>query len=118
MEYSRHPRFKRTIDVPPIKLTQRDREIIRLVHQHRFLRSSHIVALIRATPQPVLRRLQLLYHHAYLERPRAQIEYYQKGGSRPMVYGIGNKANAVLKQLPSFLPHRQWSEKNRTVGRI
>jgi hypothetical protein len=27
----------------------------------------------------VLRRLQLLFHHGYLDRPRAQIDYYRAG---------------------------------------
>src|SRR6266571_2918739 len=97
MEFPRIARFKRTNDVAPIELTGRDREIIQMVHQHRFLDSRDIVGLTGASPQPLLRRLQLLYHHGYLDRPLAQIDYYQKGGSRPMVYGLGSKATSVLK---------------------
>jgi DNA-binding Lrp family transcriptional regulator len=98
MEFSRLPRFNRASTVPSIELTHRDREIIRLVHRHRFLRSSQILALIGASPQQLLRRLQLLYHHGYLERPRAQIDYYDQGGSHHMVYGLGNRGAALLKQ--------------------
>src|SRR5438876_6407986 len=113
MEFRRLPRFKRAATVTPMKLTERDRDILRLVHRHRFLRSSHITSLIGGSSQQLLRRLQLLYHHGYLERPRCQIDYYQEGGSRRMVYGIGDKSAALLK-------HEQlhWSEKNRSVGRI
>jgi len=32
---------------------------------------------------------QLLYHHAFLDRPRPQIEYYREGGSRHIIYGLG-----------------------------
>jgi len=119
MESSRISRFKRSSTVRPIQLTARDRQIIRFVHRHRFLRSSHIVALIGGSAQQVLRRLQLLYHHGYLERPRAQIDYFQRGGSHCMVYGIGNKGAALLKQ-ESTIPFHQlnWSAKNRSVGRI
>jgi hypothetical protein len=60
------PRFKRASTVAPIQLTKRDREIIRLVHRHRFLRSHQIVALLDASQQQVLRRLKSLYHHGYL----------------------------------------------------
>lgn len=73
MESVRLPRFKRATEIPPIRLTGRDREIIRQVHRHRFLRSSHIVALIGGSSQQVSRRLQRLFHHGYLDRPRSQI---------------------------------------------
>jgi len=102
-----------------MELTNRDHEIIRLVHRHRFLRSRQIMALIGGSPQQVLRRLQLLYHHGYLERPRAQLDYYQKSGSRYIVYGLGNKGGAILKQeLGAAFRKLPWSEKNRSVGRI
>lgn len=102
-----------------MQLTERDREIIRLVHRHRFLRSSQIVALVGSSSQPLLRRLQLLYHHGYLERPRTQIDYYHQGGSRHIIYGLGNKGGALLKQeLAAPFPKLSWGEKNRSVGRI
>jgi hypothetical protein len=63
--------------------------------------------------------LQLLYHHGFLERPRAQIDYYHKGGSHSMVYGIGNKGVTLLKQELGLSFHGiHWGEKNRSVGRI
>ena len=63
MESSRLPRFKRAPTVAPMALTERDREIIRLVYRHRFLRSPQIVAVIGGSPQQLLRRLQRLYYH-------------------------------------------------------
>src|SRR5882724_4307201 len=98
MPQVRSPRFKRAPTVAPMRLTDRDREIIRLVHRHQFLRSHQIVALIAGSQQQVLRRLKLLYHHRYLERPRAQLEYYERGGSRPMVYGLSGKGAKLLEQ--------------------
>jgi hypothetical protein len=98
MESRRLPRFKRAPAVPPIALTERDRAIIRQVFRHRFLRSSQIVSLAGGSAQQVLRRLQLLFHHEYLERPRVQIEYYHQGGSREIVYGLGGKSASLLKQ--------------------
>ena len=119
MQSSRLPRFKRASTIPPIQLTERDHEIIRLVHRHRFLRSSHILALITGSPQQLLRRLKLLYHHGYLERPRAQIDYYHRGGSHHVVYSLGNKGAAFLKKKlgPAFR-ELSWNEKNRSVRRI
>jgi len=119
MVFPRLPRFKRAAQAEPIQLTKRDREIIRLVHRHRLLRSSHIVSLIPGSAQQLLRRLQLLYHHGYLERPRAQIDYYQNGGSHHIVYGLGNKGWALLKrELGARFPDLQGAEQNRAIGRM
>ncbi len=119
MKLTRLPRFKRASAIPQIQLTQRDLTIIRLIHRHRFLRSSHISALIGGSERQILRRLQLLFHHGYLERPRAQLEYFHKGGSRPMAYGLGNKGAALLREeFGITFRHLRWSEKNRSVGRM
>jgi DNA-binding Lrp family transcriptional regulator len=118
MKFIRLPRFKRATAVSPLQLTERDREIIRLIHQHRFLRSSHIKSLMNSSPQQILRRLQLLYHHRYLERPRAQIDYYRQGGSRAIVYGLGSKGSALLKRSFRLPGHAlDWGGKNRVAGR-
>ncbi len=119
MDSSRLPRFKRSSVVAPMQLTERDREIIRLVDRHRFLHSSQIVALIGGSSQQLLRRLKLLYHHGFLERPRAQLEYYRQSGSHHIVYGLGNKGGTLLKQEFGIALRRvSWGEKNRAVGRI
>src|ERR1035441_9466508 len=111
----RLPRFKRSPDIPPLRLTSRDGEILKCLQRHRFLRSDHIVALSGGSRQQVLRRLQMLYHHGYLERPRCQIDYYQSG-SRCIAYGLGNKGAALLKRefaLPSY--SQDWNWKNRVT---
>jgi hypothetical protein len=119
MGSSRLPRFKRSPHTAPLRLTDRDREIIRLVYTHRFIRSHHIVALIGGSPQQILRRLQLLYHQGYLERPRAQIDSYHRGGSRRIAYGLGNKGGMLLKQtLGVAFRNSSWNEKNQAVGRM
>lgn len=115
MESLRLPRFKRVPEVAAMQLTERDRDILRHVHRHRFLRSSHLATLIGGSPQQLLRRLRLLYHHGYLERPRAQIDYYHRGGSRCLAYGLGNQGAALLQQERS---RSDWSAKNTTVGRL
>ena len=117
--HSHLPRFKRSSAVASIHLTERDRQIVRLVYEHRFLRSSQIVTLVGGSQQQLLRRLTLLYHHGFLERPRAQIDYYHQAGSRQIIYGLGNKGGTLLKQeLGGVLRKVSWGEKNRAVGRI
>lgn len=119
MESIRLPRFKRAHEMGPIHPTARDRQVVQLIHRHRFLRSSQIVSLLNDSSPPILRRLQLLYHHGHLERPRAQLDYYHLSGSRPIVYGLGNKGAAFLRnELGVRVPDVNWGEKNRSVGRI
>jgi hypothetical protein len=119
MAASRLPRFKRASAIAAIRLTERDREIIRLVHRFRFVRSSHICSLIPGSPQQLLRRLKLLYHHGFLERPRAQIDYYHRGGSRHMVYGLGSKGAPFLwSDFDPGFGQVRWGEKNRAATRV
>ena len=99
-----------------MQLTERDRTIIRLVHRHRFLSSRQIIALIGDSSLQMLRRLKLLYHHGFLERPRAQLQYYHTPGTRPIVYGVSAKSVMLLKQ--KLGDSQLWSEKNRTVGQV
>ena len=110
---SRLPRFQRVAKVAPIQLTERDHEIIRLVNRHRFLRSHQIIALVGGSSQQLSRRLQRLFHHGYLERPRAQLQYYESSGSQTIAYGLGNKSSSLLQINPAT-----WGEKNRAIGRM
>jgi len=59
------------------------------------------------------RRLQWLFHHGYLERPRAQLQYYEHSGSQTIAYGLGNKSGSLLQ-----LNRASWGEKNRAIGRM
>jgi Replication-relaxation len=117
----RRPRFRRaTTALQPMKITPRDLEILRQIAVHRFLRSSHITALVDGSTQQVLRRLQLLFHHGYLERPVAQIDYYyQRGGSREMVYGLASRgAGRLRRDLDMPFTRMDWSGKNQRAGRL
>lgn len=119
MQNNRSPRFKRVATVAPIQLTDRDRDLIRFVHRHRFLRSHHIAALLGGSEQQIVRRLQLLFHHGYLERPRIQLQYVERGGSWPIAYGLGNKGGALLRREHGLaVDSHAWSEKNHAVGRV
>lgn len=119
MDFPRLPRFIRATPSDSMHLTARDREILRTVHRHHFLRSSHIVQLTGGSPQGIVRRLQWLYHHGYVERPRAQLEYYHKGGSREIVYGLADKgARLIRREKRLGERYVRWSDKNRNVERM
>jgi hypothetical protein len=119
MASPRLSRFERSPEVAPFQLTERDKEIIRLVYRHRFLRSSHIRALTPGSDQQLLRRLKLLYHHGYLTRPRAQIDYYHHGGSSEMVYCLGRNGASLLKmELGDMFRSVPWDEDNNSDRRV
>src|ERR1019366_4406877 len=83
---SRRARFRRD-DPHPIRLTADDIAVIRHVGRHRFFRSTHLLRLLeQRSPKKLLERLGALYHNGYLDRPRAQLDYYATAGSAPIVY--------------------------------
>lgn len=102
-----------------MELTPRDAEILRLLRRHRFLRSNHIAALLGDSRQQLLRRLQKLYHHGYVERPLCQLDYFHRGGSLAMVYGLGNRGAAFLLRTQNSVPVRlDWNARNRSATRL
>jgi DNA-binding Lrp family transcriptional regulator len=102
-----------------MELTARDVTILRAVNRHHFLRSHQIAALVGGSRQQVLRRLQILYHHGYLERPPCQIDYYQRPGSRRIVYGLASRGAAHLRRVANIPFNRlDWTSRNRAVKRL
>ena len=113
----RLPRFSRAQIVANMEIVSRDRHLLNLVHQHRFLTSSHIIRLCGGSRRGTLHRLHLLYHHGFLERPRCQLDYYYRSGSRPLVYGLTDKGRELLSPNGAEFTTNRLSEKNRSVGR-
>jgi len=94
---ARAPRFKRRPKaVGRLALQERDIEIIRLVDEYRFLDSEQMCALVQGSKQVILRRLQKLFHHGYLDRPINQINPFL--GYRKMVYALGDKGADLLAE--------------------
>ncbi|HEX4961382.1 MAG TPA: replication-relaxation family protein [Thermoanaerobaculia bacterium] len=114
---TRRPRFER-VPVRGIALTSRDLELLRAVYRHRLLRSTHLVALSGGSSQATLRRLQLLFHHGYLDRPPMQLDWYARG-SEPMVYALGNRGAEVLETMDQVKRGgTRWDTKNRNLSRV
>jgi hypothetical protein len=114
MQVARLPRFQRSSEIRSLRLTDRDLNVLRQLGKHKFLRSNHFASLLPGSRQQIIRRLQSLYHHGYLQRPRCQIDYFQSG-SRPIVYGLGHKGVALLK---SEFPTAQRELGRRRVGQV
>src|SRR5262249_43643933 len=113
----RRPRFRRT-DPPAFRLTDDDLAIIRLVAQHRFLRSTHIAALIGRSLDRTNDRLCRLFHSGYIDRPRAQLDHYPTNGSGPMVYALSDLGAQLLRHRDAAgLEGHERGRKNREAGR-
>lgn len=115
---SRRPRFRRASEPLAFRLTDGDVEIVRLLARHRFLRSTHIAALVGRSPDRVNDRLMRLFHAGYVDRPRAQLDRYPDRGSAPMVYALANGGARLLAERHDFsFTSSDWSRKNETAGR-
>src|SRR5436305_2232733 len=112
----RLPRFERA-PARGIILTPRDLQILRAVERHRLLRSTHLTALAGGSPQTTLRRLQLLFHHGYLDRPAMQLDWYARG-SESLVYALGRRGSEVLEADGEMRRGGvRWDTKNRNLSR-
>lgn len=115
---TRRARFRRD-HPPPLRLTADDLAILRHVAAHRFLRSTHLVALMNRPAKKIVERLGTLYHNAYLDRPRAQLDYYATAGSAPLVYGLGTKGADRLSEIDGRpRVNVDWTTKNRSAKRL
>lgn len=119
MPYIRAPRFSRIDDARNIQITPRDFSIIERVFRYRLLTSRQIASLAGGSSQNLLRRLKLLYHCGYLDRPLSQLDYYYSKGSHPIVYALGDRG-ADLLQVKFGIPRSEidWTAKNRSLKRV
>jgi hypothetical protein len=90
---------------------------VRHVAQHRFLTTQHFQKLVKGGEQGIVRRLHTLYHAGVLDRPRAQLEYFHRTGSKPMVYGLGPHGARMLCERGER-SKIDWTAKNRDATRL
>jgi hypothetical protein len=115
---TRRPRFRRASEPPAFRLTEDDVEIVRQVARYRLIRSTHIAALIGRSIDRTNDRLLRLFHAGYIDRPRAQLDYYPTAGSGPMVYALADRGVRLLRQRDGAdFSTIEWSRKNRDAGR-
>jgi hypothetical protein len=113
----RLPRFRRVETPPSFELTQRDFAGVASVARFRFLTSEQIARLVGGSQQQIQRRLQLLFHHAFLDRPRAQrlqLAHVLDDGNRPFVYGLARRGAQLLAEAGMPISDKlDWTQKNQ-----
>ena len=115
---ARRPRFRRASEPPAFRLTDDDVVIIRQLARHRFLRSTHIATLVGRSLDRTNDRLNKLFHSGYVDRPRAQLDYYPTAGSAPMAYALADRGARLLIERDGIdFANVEWSRKNRHAGR-
>ena len=114
---SRRPRFRRASEPPAFRVTDDDVEIVRQLARHRFLRSTHIAALVGRSLDRTNDRLSRLFHAGYLDRPRAQLDRFPLG-SPHFVYALADRGARLLIECDGVeFANVEWSRKNRLAGR-
>src|SRR5713101_7248013 len=115
---TRRPRFRRASEPPAFRLTDDDVEIVRHLAQFRFLRSTHIAALVGRSVDRTNDRLLRLFHAGYIDRPRAQLDYYPTAGSAPITYALADQGARLLQERDGIkVANPEVSRKNREAGR-
>ncbi len=106
------------------RMTRRDLMILERVAEFRFLTSEQIMRLVPAlsgeTAKQIPERLKRLWLLQYLDRPRAQLQYYRAGGgSDKLVYALGNEGAKLLSERSGIPIHKlNWTLKNNRVGQL
>jgi hypothetical protein len=115
---ARLTRFRRASKPPAFRLTDDDVDIVRHLARHRFLRSTHIAALVGRSLDRTNDRLSRLFHAGYVDRPRAQLDYYPTAGSAPIAYALADRGARLLIERDGIdFANVEWSRKNRAAGR-
>jgi len=88
------------------------------VARHRFLRSTHIAALVDRSHDRINKRLLRLFHAGYIDRPRAQLDTYPTQGSASMAYAIADRGMRLLAGRDgTAFANRERSRNNARVRR-
>src|SRR6202166_665271 len=115
---TRRPRFRRASEPPAFRVIDDDVAIVRQLARHRFLRSTHIAALVGRSLDRTNDRLMRLFHAGYIDRPRAQLDRFPSSGSAHYIYALADKGVRLLREEDGVeFRNVEWSRKNREAGR-
>ncbi len=105
--------------LPAMRMTKRDHEIIKAVYEYRALITPQIETLLFLPDTPgkktrCVPRLQKLYHHGYLWRDALPTKPTE--GNRPLIYRIDEKSLSLLPDLLNVEPEEiEWSKREHNV---
>ncbi len=104
-----------------MRVTPRDRDIIRAIYRYRLLSAHQVEALLFRSDKShskrtvCQRRLQLLYHHGFIDRLPSPI--FLGEGRQPYVYALDNQgADLLAPELDIDRAEIGWQPKHNEVG--
>lgn len=97
-----------------VEITERDLEIFRALEIHRFLTTSHIMALTGSTLK-LRYRLNALSKAGFIDRPKRQQVRFHKGGRRELVYALSSRGARALREVRAGGAMRDWGYQNNEV---
>lgn len=104
--------------VKHLVLTERDLAVLYHLYTYRALNSTQILKLLglagTSKAYKYLNRLKHLYDNHYVDRIRRRDYWVEGGGSRPLVYALGNRGADVLHERFKLPRARvDWTAKNK-----
>ena len=88
-------RDQRNPNPPPMQLTERDKQIIRWVHEYRILSQRQLAALLGVKKSTAAQILVRLYDHQFLDRRFLAVA--EGEGGRPTFYVVDRKGADLLR---------------------
>jgi hypothetical protein len=117
------PSHRRAEEPPTMRLTERDRQIVKAVSEHRLLSSPQIEALFFRSERPrgrrssCQRRLQLLFHHGFLDRLQLPVVLGQ--GRRAFVYVLAERGADLVAAIHGMdRAAVKWKPKHNQLGAL
>ena len=118
------PRLKTLVrstspELPSLRLTKRDIQIINACYEYRALSSAQIHSLLfehdQVSQQRCHHRLKLLFHHGYLHRDEQPTRLSE--GRRPLIYFLDRKGAQLLAGYLDLSPSElDWDPKDTVAG--
>jgi len=110
-QFTRQPKL-----VSPIGVwTERDHAIIDALALYRFANAESIHQLVGGSYRKLQTRLQQLFHHSYIDRPKKQITLWDVG-RHSYIYALGDEGAKILRKrgidLVGTDKPRYWHQKN------
>lgn len=93
---------------PPLVLQERDIAFLQAAADYRLLSTPQYLLLFPESRDAVYRRLQLLFHHGYLDRLNGD-------PTKPMVYGLANRGAEILVERGYLQDIGDWRKKNQDL---
>ena len=94
-------RLTRPKEPPPFRLTARDIALLIACAAFRFATSVQLARIVGGSSQQIVRRLQFLFAHGYLDRPPGQFVHLAAfvEGSQPLIYALTRKGALKVAEL-------------------